>query len=75
MDINATTDWSHHLNPGDAWCTYLYYSGVPSMPYFRVIFDKVVPVGWVYGNTTKDVGDIDCADHARTFYKPFCDFW
>ena len=74
MDFEVTTDWSHHINPGDAWCTDIYYSGVATLPYFRVIFDKVVPVGWVYGNTTKDCGDIDCADHARAFYKPFVIF-
>ena len=71
FDISATKDWSHHLNPGDAWCTDIYYFNVASMPYFRVIFDKVFPVGWVYGNTTKSSGDIDCADYARNFYKLF----
>ena len=45
-----------------------------SPPYFQVISDYVVDIGWVYSLQSKADGDDDLRDHIRNFYKPFTIF-
>ena len=50
------------------------YPSDTSQPYFHVITDHVVDMGWVYGLQSKADGDDNFRDHVRNFYKPFTIF-
>ena len=59
--------------PGDALDMDIYPSDT-SPPYFHVITDHVVDMGWVYGLHSKADGGDNLRDHIRNFYKPFTIF-
>ena len=61
------------IKPGDGLDMDIYMSGCKP-PYFHVINDSKVPVGWVYGLLSKADGDVNLEEHIRNFYKPFTIF-
>ena len=61
------------IKPGDGLDMDIYMSGT-TPPYFHVINDSKVPMGWVYGMHSKADGDVNLEEHIRNFYKPFTIF-
>ena len=61
------------IEPGDAFYMDIYPSGT-SPPYFHVIKDHVVDMGWVHGLHSKADVDENLLEHIRNFYKPFTIF-